>query len=791
MRTTTSLVVVFALAALLPRPEAAQSASARREGCLITVGGKRTVLTWALGLSSAADFDQYKQAGLNTVYLHVNNVTPERLSEVSRFASAAEAAGLMVVISLDPRPLRGADGSEVAIDPTDDGYAAAVDSFVRAAVEGIGDHPRRVAWVVEIPAANVVTSDDSFASYLEGWYPSLARLNDSWGTEYDDWSAVTLGAPRDVDSDKREGVGRASLDYAYYRQSVFADALAPWVASIHGADPGTMVLLGSLSDYRSIISAPLTFDGMVLTVFPSVAEADWDTHNVQAVDIARRGNQFVAAQTLDSTQASADQLYQWASLALDHGASAIGFSSWTALRDNEDLSSATAGIRDAVQRQSYPEEPRAQAAILYEPYAGGAQNRAGASLYGYIEGFAPGTPTNLFSAARAGTRYGILDVLDADALTTLNLSQYGAIFAPMAFFLTTDQQIALQNWVLRGGALVVDQGVAMYQADGTVTSMPEVMRAVLSMRHADLTTIQGQPPELDLGETWDPANPGEVRRLSPGQEGKEVDPALTRFVQQIEDFVTRSDVAEYLGDNFVGWSGTGFRVVGLGEGFAVYSPAFLYENWSSADQYFDEFHSRVLSWGSSVEIVDPDATWPDVSATLNDDGSVGVASPYGALVSVLVSGSGNQIYLVPSGVTRVNSSEQGDRGELIFPGATLARAVPLPIYVYPQNEATMVSVAVKRYARDGIELLIAGTDAQPTVQNGQVVMSGGEAAPVEIEIKSGAYGIAADSIHTVTIQQGGLAWTTQKLQLMPNTDAGSLLIDLSAMDTSVTITPSG
>jgi len=757
---------------------------------MVSAGGRRTVLMWALGLSDAAELDQYQKSGLNSVYLQITEVSPVQLAGVSRLASAAEQAGLMVVLSLDPTSLRDADGNEVAIDPTAAGYADAVDAFVRAAVDGVGEHPRLIAWAVEIPPANVVTNDTSFATYLQGWYPSVDRVNESWGTEYTDWSEITLGAPRDVDSSDPKGIGRASLDYAYYRQSVYADALSPWAASLHSADPGRMVFLSALPDYRSIISAPLTFDGMVLSVYPTVAESDWDTHNVQAVDIARRGNQFVAVQTLDSADGSADQLTQWAGVALEHGASGIAFSSWPALRDSDALQGAVAYIQDLVKRQAYPEEPKAQAAILYEPFAGGAEGRFG-SLYGYIDGFGPGTPTNLFWVARGGSRYGLFDVLDPDAITALDLSQYGAIFAPMAFFLTTDQQVALQNWVLRGGALVVDAGVGMYQAEGTVTSMPAVMREILGMRYEDLTTVQGQTPTVEYGEVYNPAVPTDVKQLAPGQKGKEVDPALTRFVQQIEDFVTRSDVAQYLGDNFVGEAGTGFRVRGLGEGFAIYSSDSLYENWTASDPYFNEFHDRVLSWGSAIQIIDPDQTWPGIAATLYDDWSVGVASPYGTMTSVLVNGAANQIYLVPSGVTRVSSSDVGDQAELIFPGQPLARAVPLPIYVYPTGEGTYASVSVKRYGRDGIELVVSGTGAQPQVQGGQVAMAGGSATPVAIEIKSGAYGVSAASAHTVSIQQGGAGSAAQQQEIMPNTDTGSLIISLTVWSATVTITPAG
>ncbi|MFB3880560.1 MAG: beta-galactosidase [Armatimonadota bacterium] len=785
------MAVVLAFAVLLPAAAQAQSATARREGSIVSVGGRPTVLMWALGLSDGADIEQYQKSGLNTVYLRIGDSSAEQLDRVSRFASAAEQAGLNVVFSLAPRPLRDGSGNEVAIDPVSDDYATAVEAFVNAVVDGVGEHPKLIAWAFEVPAANVVNNDDGFVSYLQDWYSSVGALNDSWGTEYEDWSEVTLGAARDVDADNPQGLGRASLDYSYYRQSAYSDAMDVWVEALKAADPGRLVFAGEMTDFRSLISAPADLDGMVLALYPSTTDGDWDSHDVHGVDIARRAGQFAAVQTLEtSADSEAWQLTAWAGLALAHGATGVAFSSWQALRDNEDLQGVIEEIQEVVTRQGYPEAPAPQAAILYEPFAGGAEGRAG-SLYGYLEGFAPGTPTNLFAAARDGSRYGLLDVLGADSLPVADLSQYGAILAPMAFYLTIDQQMALQNYVLRGGALVVDLGVGMYQADGTTDSMPAIVREMLGMRYEDLGAfVEGQEPAVDVGEVYDPANPTAPEPLAPGQEGKQVDPALTRFVQSLENFLTRADVAQYLGDNFMGEAAEGFRVNGLGEGFAVYAPDFLYENWDDSNEYFNEFHDRVLANRSGLEIIQPDYTWPGVTATFFDDGSVGVASPSGDMVSVLVSGANNQVYLVPWGATRLSNGSDSTQAELLFPGGWLGRARPLPIWLYPTVEGTTATMVIKRYGRDGIQLVVAGDGASERLQDGEVVMGGGSWTQVEIDIKSGVYPIAADSVHKVTMQQGGAASGTST-EVMPDTETGALVINASVADTLITIEQAG
>ena len=104
--------------------------------------------------------------------------------------------------------------------------------------------------------------------------------------------------------------------------------------------------------------------------------------------------------------------------------------------------------------------------------------------------------------------------------------------------------------------------------------------------------------EVIYGETYDPATPTRTVPLAPGQEGKETDPALTRFVQGLELFLTQADVAQYLGEGFVSDGETGFRVKGLGKGFAVYSPEFLYEMWDASAADFNDFHDRCLLYTS-------------------------------------------------------------------------------------------------------------------------------------------------------------------------------------------------
>lgn len=769
------------------------AAIARREASRIQVNGTPTVLMWARGVQAPEELDQYATLGLNTVYVELGGVSEAQLARASALAAAAEERGLLVVIALRAGWLRDGAGNDLAVDAGSEDYAQAVEAFVTAAVEGMGEHPRLIAWAVEaVPPANVAIDDGGFISYLRKWYASLNALNESWGTTFTQWDGITLGAARDVDSGLPYGIGRASVDLAYYREAAYAGALSLWAKAIRAADPRRLVLAGGLPDYRSIASVPAVFDGMVLETYPTTAENDWETHNVHAVDIARQANRFAAVQTLEvSSETTEAEVAGWAGLALAHGATGVAFSSWSAVRDSAGLRSALPWIARMVVAQGYPVVPLAQMAVVYEPVAGGAMMR-GRALYGYLDGVTPGSPTNLFAPARWGSRFGLLDVVRSHDLVEINLSQYGTIIAPMVFYLTDESQLALHNYVLRGGALVVDAGIGMYQAWGTTDSMPSVIREILGLRYLDLDQMGRERQtrgEVIYGETYDPAMPTETVPLAPGQEGKEIDPALTRFVQGLELFLTQADVAQYLGEGFVSEGDLGFRVKGLGEGFAVYSPQFLYEMWDSSSADFNDFHSRVLAHGSDLEITEPGGVWPGVSATFDEGWSVGVASPYGVPTSLLARRAGNQIYWVPSGAVRLYSAATGDRVELLFPGWPLARAVRVPIYVWPLAEDGVVAVSVARYDRDGIELVLNGTGNAARVRGGEVEMVGGEATPVVIEVKRGTYGVSPDSVHRVVVQQGPAGRMSRKREVMPDPDTGALVIEVTIGQTRIIIEP--
>ncbi len=763
----------------------------RRDANFLRIDGRPALLLWAQGLTDADELDLYRQTGLNTLYVRVVDGSPEELEAVSALMSAAEEQGLYIVASLAPSAIRDEAGETLPVDPDDDRYRRAVEEFATRAAEALSAHPRLIAWLVEaVPPNRIAWGDAGFRSFLEEGYPSLAALNRSWGSNLASWDAITAAAARDVDSTFPWGVGRASVDLAAYREQTFARAVSLWATAVRSADPGRPVLASALTDYRSIASVTSDVDGMVLHVYPSLAEADYVTHNVQAVDIARRGNQFAAVQTLDVWAGDPAQVDGWARLALLHGAAGVAFTDWKKIAGSSALQHVIQTLaRDYGESASFPQTPLARIAVLYTPVAGGAA-RNGQGLYGYVDGLTPKEPTGLFDIVRTGTRYGLLDVLTLSALKETDLNRYGAIIAPAAFYLPDDSQVALQNFVLRGGVLVVDRGAGMYQAQGSVYSMPPLLRDLLGLRHADLSSPTLEKVTSTQDTTGQQGSPGEsgLNPVNPIERGLESSQALQELASILEDVLAKKQVTTHFGEQFAVGQGPNLRVREFGKGLAVYVPMFLYQEWGANDPAFVKFHQEILKRRADIEVVFPNKLWPNVSVAVYRGWPIGVSAA-GTAVSVDAFDAENQAYLIPGGAMRFANPADDDRTELLFPPATLALARPVPIYLRPRAPGAVVAASVTRYDADGIEIALSGAGAQANVKGGVVRISGGVSVPVEIEIKGGLYPVAAGSIHHLTVTVGRRNRPLIDRDIMPSADTGSLVFTVGAQPARIVVEP--
>jgi hypothetical protein len=765
--------------------------SVRKEANFLRIGNQPTVLTWARGLTRPADLPAYAGAGFNTLYVLVTSDAEEELGSAAQLLSEAEAHELYAIVAMAPSAVHDDQGQPLAADPTSAGYVEAVEAVVAKVVGALKGSANLIAWSVEaVPPEAFSWNDAAFRVYLRDWYQgSLSRLNESWGASVANWDDITLSGARSVDSALPAGLGRASVDYAMYRHASYADALSLWATALRKADPDHLVFASALPDYRSIISVPNDFQGVILNTYPTVAEADFDTHNVHAIDIGRRANQFAAIPTLwVDRDPEPNRTANWAYMALLHGAAGVAFSSWEPIRDSEPMQAVVKQLCDDLRATpEFPARPLASAAILYQPIAGGA-SRNGKALYGYLDGLTPNEPSTLFAVARRGSRYGQLDVLAVSSLREVDLSRYGAIFAPMVLSLPEPEQLVLNNFVLQGGALVTDAGIGMYQADGTVNGMPPVVAEMLGMRYTEIAE-SNQPSEYGSpGQPGEAGQPGIAVPVGPGEAGLTIDPDIARFADILQQFLSRPDVRKYLGEEFIGDQGPGFRVRGLGRGFAVYAPTFLYQAWNGSDPFFNEFHDRILSWRRELELIQPEGLWPAVDAALYADWSVALSSPAGQAATLDLYGRRNQMYLVPRGAMRVGNPEEEQRIELLFPGQRLAIARPVPIYLRTFDEGAIVTASLIRYDAGGIELLVCGVGAEANATRDGIRISGGGLTNVEIEIHNGTYRLPPSSMHRVVVEEG-LRPRPQQEEMMPNPQTGLLVIQLPLRAARITITP--
>jgi hypothetical protein len=768
-----------------PRPVPA-SATAKKDDNLVRVNGRPTVLLWANGLDAAEDLEAYVETGFNTAAITISDVSEEALAKVFELASAAEERGLLVLGVLAPEGFEDGEGNQLPVDPLLPAYVEAAQSFAQKAVAALDRHPRLIGWVVGgAPPDQVVWGDNGFQSFLRRAYPSVAALNNSWGTEYEDFAGVTTGAVGDVDSVRPGGIGRARVDFAAYRARTYADAVGVWTQALRGADARRLIFVGGVTDYRSSISLHTGFDGLIAASTPSAAEADTTTGNVHGVDIARRANQFIAIQTLDVTGSAApSQLGNWISLALLHGASGIQVWSWGALKESEDLAATVKQAAAALEEtRGFPLKPVARAAVLYEPFAGG-EMRYGKSLYGYLDGVTEKEPTDLFFTVKNGSRYGLMDVLSLESLGAIDLRQYGAIFAPMALYLPDEAQAALNQFVLLGGALVADAGVGMYQAKGTVDSIPEIMLTTFGMREGQSPSAGSQPePEPTPGMTFKgvrPNQPGRNTLQSPEEE-------LEGMLQELEELLYQPEVSKFLGQQFSSDEAPELRVRGLGKGFSVYAPAFLYQQWDPERADFADFHDHVLSWAYDVNVAEPEALWPPVAVASYTNKTVAVAAPNGSASAVDLYFVGNQLYQVPGGLTKLWNTAAGSSVELIFPGARLAAGVALPITVLPTEEDTTVTVGVLQYDADGIKLVVNGNGATVGVAGGEAYARGGDSTPAEITIGGGDFRVTPGESYRVVIDDPRRVQSDY--EVMPNSETGEIVISNLFRNATVTIAP--
>jgi hypothetical protein len=426
--------------------------------------------TFCYGLERGGDPGVFAQLGLNTLYIDLQPSDIGDLAPCRQMIREAQRKGLKVIIGLPTCLTAG-----YRVSPWDDKYSGSVSELITHVVNSLKDEQGLTAWATGHALEKSISyTDADFRLYLQKGYPTLEALNASWGTQFGFWNVISMQVARETDAGRPFKVGRAAIDLADYQARAYHDVMVGWLRSIRAADSQRPVLTGRITLYRSLLSIPDGYDIVCVSMPPDVVESDLVSHNVQGLDMARRGGKFRVLQILrvPSTASPAyrdESLRAWIDQAALHGSVGFGLEEWPLLEPtysrekrylpaSRRLTNAITACRDL----DFDVKPQANTAIVYSPYAEGLAV-TGQPLYGYIRNLLTGEPSELAYVLRTGTRFGVVDYLSVEDLATADLNSYGTLLLPACLKLSTAAEVSLEDYVQLGGAVVGELGLGMYE----------------------------------------------------------------------------------------------------------------------------------------------------------------------------------------------------------------------------------------------------------------------------------------------------------------------------------------
>ncbi|MFQ6096086.1 MAG: hypothetical protein ACE5O2_00035, partial [Armatimonadota bacterium] len=482
----------------------------------------------------------------------------------------------------------------------------------------------------------------------------------------------------------------------------------------------------------------------------------------------------------------------WIRLCAAHGARGVAFASWPRLRRaisaEPELAARLGGgtpltdaLRSELARNPFDLHPRASAAILYEPYAKGASTRASAepgvrrreaNLYGFMDkGGAEFDP--LFSAFGGGTAFGGVDVLTVEDVTHVDLDQYGVILAPQAFSAPPEALAALDEYVMRGGALVADFGFGVRQT-GSWLAMPDRAAALFGIRKfigisntygawraqdARITSAVPGFPSLAQGLQTAGDAP---RHSAPGAGPTSAGTAAFSGFHATAALSPRTLVLAIIAtayDESIGQGFSGVFVNPRGMGIAVYATVLLWEHWPPTDPVYRAFHADLLARRPAVVLHgarDLFARGLAVGAT--EEGVWALNKGRAAVLArVFVPGARGRAYVgAVAEASAALKNPEGTRagaelvsfpiapGELVLVRSAPLRAEPL---------ARTCAILLTTYSPDEVRFVIGGPNARARrSRDGGVRIQAGLTGDVRVTLEDGEYRVEPGSRHVISIR---------------------------------------
>jgi len=787
----------FGLAALGPSADGSSPAGLSLErGKLVAADGQVIALAWAYGMTDAAELPAYREAGFNTLYVDLP-FQGGSAPALERLLTAAQQEGLYLVLGLATLQKVKASGP---VRPTDEDYRTEVRAWLRSVVEAFRATPGLVGWGVQHePDERIKLDDAGFRAFLQRQYEQEAWFRLAWGKPRLSWSEVTCQQAMQMDDDAPGGFARPSLDLSLYQQTASEELHRFWAQTIREVDPDHLLLTGRQAFYRSLPTIPADYQVIVPALYPNRAEQEDLTHNVHAVDMARRGNRFAAIPTLWSgsslgEKATPQQLYAWTLAAFVHGAAGVAFSDWSELRYDAPRARA---IRQALAtvRQTGLAAGRSTptAAILYEPFAVGDRGEKKA-LYGYEAGLVEGEPAGLVPAFRSGTKYGQMDFLSIADVTETDLHRYGTLFAPAAFWIPRAAAQALESFVQKGGRLVADLGFGAYQQRGDLTALAPEFRALFGVEGLDRVRPAGEladtPPDPRVAEAlkrWHRRRraPGDMRFPEPhplfpsiaprsfttGRDQRGTFTGLYGFMcpglQAFRFGVITAEAEKGSNRSFL----VGLTIHPYGDGYGLFSSVFLWQNWRPGCALYDEFHGDLLRHRATLGVVNCPSLFPAPAEFARHEETVVVYHRGADQPTAVVDLVDLEQWLYPEALntlgwmaphpadekeaeTSPSPSEALFVNRLYFrlPPEGLVVKPPLPIRLTPHGAAAAAEVVAYTDERIEVELYGEGFWVNPDQRHGwRVQVPPGASSEVTLTVRAGRYPLAVGSPHRVEV----------------------------------------
>ncbi|MGC9318277.1 MAG: beta-galactosidase [Armatimonadota bacterium] len=744
------------------------------------------------GLQGEGAAAQARELGCNTVYLDLPEDAPQHTQRTRELIQEAAAEGLQVIVGLRTKLFGGQ-----RVSAYDESYRAACREWIAPVVSELQDADGLAAWATDhYLERDISHTEEDFRRFLLRRHGSLGAINEAWGTDYLRIDEITRIRARALDHTQTYGVGRPSVDCAEYERAAFRDVMQLWAEEIRRIDPDATLMTGRISLYRSLTAIPDAYDVVQVFVPPDILEPDLATHNVHAVQMARRGGRFEVIPWLrvplpPSPAYTRASLSAWIMEAGLRGAVGVGLDDLERVQNSPSVRrSVVERLAAALRRAPFADEaPEPCAAVLYQPYAGGHQF-AGTPAYGYLEEYTVDDLAALACGYRAGTVFGGLDYLCVEDLGTVDLHRYSVVLAPACLNLPDDAQQAIRHYVEGGGAFFGDLGLGMCQSRSWNPAMSP-LAAMLGIagardpadRYGSFRVGERHPafPSVTVGmEAEGTFVPGRGRDLSMGRmRGYVHTGAATQMegyaFQGPSWFIRPSAETIPLATQSVQFDEEqnpyfmGLTVHPVGPGLGLFAPFPAWSYWPPTNALHAAVHGDLFGRRALHRLLSDGLLCGDVAIAGTPDRIRLLSRGPARHVQVLSAAADHRVWM---GATCTFSAAERDttgrrtgivRLGIDVPAGGMARAQAIGVRLRPQSGEAHARVSM---CGPGLLLLDVGGHGarwgEPRRGNPERFF-GGVPTRVRITVDDGPYAVEPGSEHIVTLREGREAEQTQSV----------------------------